>query len=118
MAAGNSCDRKLTKMPTLIFIEPNDERREVLAEIGESAMQAATRHGVDGIIGECGGSCMCATCHCYVALDAARPLAPLDVAERETLEFTASHVRADSRLACQIRITEALDGLVLRVAER
>jgi len=105
-------------MPRVTYIAHDGKETTLDVAVGTSVMQAATFNGIDGIVAECGGSCMCATCHCYVALDAARPLAPLDVAERETLEFTASHVRADSRLACQIRITEALDGLVLRVAER
>ena len=53
-------------MPKILFIEPNGTYREVDAGVGESAMQAAVRHGVNGIIGECGGSCICATCHCHV----------------------------------------------------
>lgn len=53
-------------MPKVTFIEADDTRREVDAVSGDSAMQAATHNGVSGIIGECGGSCICATCHCYV----------------------------------------------------
>ncbi len=53
-------------MPAITFLEPGGTRRTVSAMPGESLMVAATRAGIDGIIGECGGSAMCATCHCYV----------------------------------------------------
>jgi 2Fe-2S ferredoxin len=102
-------------MPTIIFVEPGGNRREVIAEIGESAMQVATRNNVVGIIGECGGSCMCATCHCHVDAGSASLLEPAAEIERETLEFVARHACADSRLACQITLTASHDGLVLQV---
>ncbi|MDB5520365.1 MAG: 2Fe-2S ferredoxin [Tardiphaga sp.] len=102
-------------MPTIIFVEPDGNRRAVIAKSGESAMQAATRNGIVGIIGECGGSCMCATCHCYVDAGSASLLEPAADIERETLEFVARHARADSRLACQIMLTDSHDGLVLQV---
>lgn len=103
-------------MPTIVFVEPDGNRREIAYEIGESAMQAATRNGIDGIIGECGGSCMCATCHCYVDAESANLLDPPQATEQESLEFVAQHVRPESRLACQIKLAEAHDGLVLQVA--
>ncbi|MGO4833266.1 2Fe-2S iron-sulfur cluster-binding protein [Rhizobiaceae sp. 2RAB30] len=102
-------------MLRIIFIEPDGNRREVAANVGESIMQAATRSGVDGIIGECGGSCMCATCHCYVDAGSAGPLEPPAETESETLEFIARDVRAESRLTCQISLADIHDGLVLRV---
>ena len=105
-------------MPKISFVEPDGTLRVVDAALGESAMQAATRHGVDGIIGECGGSCICATCHCYVdEVWRARIGAPGD-AEAEILEFETDSARPESRLACQIEITETLEGLVLVVAGR
>lgn len=103
-------------MPNIIFIEPDGTRREVTAEVGESAMEAARRNAVDNILAECGGSCICATCHVYVAAESAHLLAPPEAMELETLEFTAQDVRPESRLTCQIKVTEAHDGLVLRVA--
>ena len=102
-------------MPRIIFIEPGGNRREVAANVGESIMQAATRNGVDGIIGECGGSCMCATCHCYVDACSASLLEPPAETESETLEFVAHDVRAESRLTCQISLADIHDGLVLHV---
>jgi 2Fe-2S ferredoxin len=103
-------------MPHIIFIEPDGRRREVAAEIGESAMEAAKRNAIDNILAECGGSCICATCHVYIAAESAHLLAPPEAMELETLEFTAEDVRPESRLSCQIKVTEAHDGLVLRVA--
>lgn len=105
-------------MPNIIFIEPDGTRREVIADIGESAMEAARRNAVDNILAECGGSCICATCHVYVAPESAHLLAPPEAIERDTLDFTAKDVRPESRLACQIKLTEAHSGLVLRVARR
>lgn len=102
-------------MPDITFIEPGGGVRTVTATPGESLMLAATRAGVDGIIGECGGSAMCATCHCY---HEAGTLPPLESLEADTIEFNALNVQANSRLACQIRATDALVDLVLRVAPR
>jgi ferredoxin, 2Fe-2S len=105
-------------MPNIIFIEPDGKRREVIADIGESAMEAAKRNAIDNILAECGGSCICATCHVYVASGCEHLLAPPEAIERDTLDFTAKDVRPESRLACQIRLTEAHNGLVLQVAPR
>jgi 2Fe-2S ferredoxin len=105
-------------MPKITFIEPSGGRRVVDAASGDSAMQAATRNGVEGVIGECGGSCICATCHCYVDEAWRQRVGPPGDVEVDVLEFEAHSVRPESRLACQITITNALDGLVLRVAGR
>jgi 2Fe-2S ferredoxin len=113
--AGASFFNKGHIMPQITFIEADGTRRLVEAALGESLMQAATRANVAGIIGECGGSCMCATCHCFVE-DGSEGLAAPDTMERDTLEFVAKGVRDTSRLTCQIEATDALNGLVLRVA--
>ncbi len=105
-------------MPRITFIEPDGTIRTVEAEPDESAMQAAKRNGVDGIIGECGGSCICATCHCHVDKAWLERVGPAGDIEADLLEFEATDVRPESRLACQIPITEALDGLLLRVVGR
>jgi 2Fe-2S ferredoxin len=103
-------------MPNIVFIEPDGTRREIAGEIGESAMEAARRNTVDNILAECGGSCICATCHVYVAPGCEHLLAPPETIERDTLDFTAEDVRPESRLACQIKLTPAHEGLVLQVA--
>lgn len=100
-------------MPDITFIEADGTARTVPATPGESLMVAATRAGVAGIIGECGGSCMCATCHCYLE---AGTLPPPEDLEAETLEFNAVNPRPESRLTCQVVATEGMEGIVLRVA--
>ncbi len=102
-------------MPQITFVEPDGTRREVSARPGESLMAAATRANVAGIIAECGGSAMCATCHCYL-IDGALPEA--EALEAETLEFVAQNVQASSRLTCQITVTDTMAGIVLQVAPR
>jgi 2Fe-2S ferredoxin len=103
-------------MPNITFIEPDGTTRDIAFTPGETVMQAATGAGVAGIIGECGGSCMCATCHVYLdEADFAR-LPAAESLELETLEFVATDSRPTSRLGCQIRLDDGLDGLVLHVA--
>lgn len=85
---------------------------------GHSVMQHAVANGLSGIVGECGGSAMCATCHVYVDAAWADKLpAPL-ATELEMLECTAAERRPESRLSCQIKVAGPLDGLVLRLPER
>jgi ferredoxin, 2Fe-2S len=102
-------------MPLITFIEPDGARREVFARAGESLMAGATRANVAGIIAECGGSAMCATCPCYL-VEGTLPEA--EALEAETIEFVAQNTRPTSRLTCQITATEAMAGLVLEVAAR
>lgn len=105
-------------MPAITFIHSDGKSDRVEASDGESAMQAATRHGLDGILAECGGNAMCATCHVYVD-DAWLARLP-DIADDEDalLDGTASERRPNSRLSCQIHLTPVLDGLVLQLPER
>jgi ferredoxin, 2Fe-2S len=102
-------------MPTLHFIHTDGSTRELSAPVGTSAMQAALGAGLAGIVAECGGSAMCATCHVYVDAAWVDRLAPPLANELEMLECTASERLPTSRLSCQIRMTAALDGLVLRL---
>jgi ferredoxin, 2Fe-2S len=102
-------------MPTITFLEPDGTRREVFAHEGESLMVAATRANVVGIIAECGGSAMCATCHCYlVEGDLPEP----DTLEAETIEFVAQNTLKTSRLTCQITAMAGMEGVILKVAPR
>ena len=105
-------------MSAVTLIAANGESRQLNVPEGQSLMQAAVAAGVRGIVGECGGSAMCATCHVYVAPDFAERLpAPLET-ELEMLECTASERRANSRLGCQIKLHAGLDGLVVHLPER
>jgi 2Fe-2S ferredoxin len=103
-------------MPKITFIEHNGTEHVVAADPDRSAMQAATDHMVPGIIADCGGNCACATCHVYVDAAWELKLEPPSEQERGMIEC-ALHVRANSRLSCQIPVTQALDGLVLRLPE-
>jgi 2Fe-2S ferredoxin len=105
-------------MPTITFIHPDNRAEPVEAEIGDSAMRAAVLHGIDGIVAECGGSALCATCHVYVDDGWLGRLAAVGDDEDALLDGTACERRANSRLSCQIKITPELDGLVLRLPER
>jgi 2Fe-2S ferredoxin len=105
-------------MPTVTFIGPDNRSERVEADIGESAMLAATKRGLDGIVAECGGNAMCATCHVYVDDQWIARLAAVSDEEDALLDGTASERQSNSRLSCQIKITPELDGLVLRLPER
>jgi 2Fe-2S ferredoxin len=104
-------------MPTITFVCPDGERITIESCDGESAMQAAVGRKVTGIFGECGGSMTCATCHVFVAPEWLDRLPPMSAAEDELLDATATERRDNSRLACQIPVNDALDGLVLVLPE-
>ncbi len=105
-------------MVKITYIEPSGRARTVELPEGSSLMQGAVSNGVEGIMGECGGSCVCATCHCYVdeARLAALP-APSDD-ELELLSCSAAERRPNSRLVCQLRAGPSLEGLTVTVADR
>jgi 2Fe-2S ferredoxin len=105
-------------MVNITYIEPSGEPLSLELPEGWSLMQGAVANGVDGIIGECGGSCVCATCHCYVDIDRLQDLPAPAEEERELLDCVAAERRVNSRLACQIKASAALDGLVVTIAGR
>lgn len=103
-------------MPKVTFIESNGTPHTVEGKPGRSLMQIAVEHGIPGIIGECGGSCSCATCHAYIDPAWAEKLP----SESETESFMLEAVpepRQTSRLCCQIPMSEALDGIVVTVPD-
>jgi 2Fe-2S ferredoxin len=105
-------------MVDVTLIDASGLSRTLQVPEGQSLMQAAVSAGVRGIVGECGGSAMCATCHVYVdEAFASRLPDPLET-ELEMLECTASDRLPNSRLGCQIKLSAALDGLVVRLPER
>ena len=105
-------------MTAIIFIHPDGKSERVEASYGESVMQAATRHGIDGILAECGGNAMCATCHVYIDPSWLARLPDMGDDEDALLDGTATERLPNSRLSCQIHVTSALDGIVLRLPER
>jgi ferredoxin, 2Fe-2S len=105
-------------MTIVHIVRPDGSTREIAAAEGTSLMQAVVAAGETGIVGECGGSAMCATCHVYVDESWADRLpAPL-ANELELLDCTAAERRATSRLACQIKLDAGIDGLQVRLPER
>lgn len=103
-------------MVQVTFIEASGQRRSVEAKAGDPLMYAAKDAGIDGIIAECGGSAMCATCHCYLIEAPNGPLPAPAVDEVDTIEFNAHQPTEASRLTCQIKVTDALEGAVFQVA--
>jgi 2Fe-2S ferredoxin len=103
-------------MPKVTFIAHDGTRHEVQAESGLSLMRAAVDHDVPGIDADCGGMCACATCHVFVQPEWVARLAAPSQQEEEMLNFTAER-RGTSRLACQIPITDALDGLTVTMPD-
>ena len=101
-------------MPKAKFLLPDGRIREIEMREGQSLMEAAIRNGIGAILGECGGSAMCATCHCYVET-APGALPPVGDDEDAMLDETAAPREANSRLSCQLRMTPELDGIVVRV---
>ncbi|HMN51408.1 MAG TPA: 2Fe-2S iron-sulfur cluster-binding protein [Xanthobacteraceae bacterium] len=104
-------------MPTITFIEQAGTRRTVDAETGSTVMEAAIRNGIPGIEAECGGACSCATCHVYVDEAWSEKVGKPSPMEEDMLDF-AFDVRPTSRLSCQIKVTDELDGLVVNTPEQ
>ena len=105
-------------MISINLIDARGLRQTLQATEGQSLMQAAVSAGVRGIVGECGGSSMCATCHVYVDDAFIDQLPPPLETELEMLECTASERLPNSRLSCQIKLSAADEGLLVRLPER
>jgi ferredoxin, 2Fe-2S len=104
-------------MPKITYVHPNGTRETLEVPVGTSVMRAAILNGVDGIVAECGGEMMCATCHVYVEEDQLSRTPHQSDDEKAMLEFTASERRPNSRLSCQLAVTPELDGLVVYLPE-
>lgn len=105
-------------MPDITFILSDGREHGMEAPDGVSVMQAATGAGVPGIVAECGGSALCATCHVYVDPVWADRLPTPQPNELDLLDCTACERLPHSRLSCQIVLNAALQGLVVHVPER
>jgi 2Fe-2S ferredoxin len=102
-------------MPKITFIQPDGSQDTFDVATGTTLMHAAMSNGVNGIVAECGGSAMCATCHVYVDPAWADSLPPINAVEEEMLGSVADERKENSRLSCQLPATPALDGLVVRL---
>ena len=103
-------------MTKIKYVEANGIEHELHVENGQSVMQGAVENMLDGILAECGGSCSCATCHCYVDDAWMEKLDTPDKFEKELIECVPNP-RPNSRLSCQIKVMDELDGLVIHLPE-
>ena len=104
-------------MPTITFIDQDGNEREIQAEVGSTVMETAINNDIPGILATCGGSCSCATCHVYVDGSWLDKLPPPELEESDMLD-TAHDLQENSRLSCQIKVTEELDGLIVTTPPR
>ena len=104
-------------MPKIIYVAADGNRTEVEALEGSTVMENAIKNMVQGIEAECGGACACATCHVYVDEEWADKTGSPEPMEEDMLDF-AYDVKPTSRLSCQIKVTDELDGLVVHIPER
>ena len=101
-------------MPKITYIENNGTTRTVEVPVGWTVMEGAVKNRVPGIDADCGGACACATCHVYVEPEWVAKLPPRQDMEEQMLDF-AQNLKSNSRLSCQIRITEELDGMIVTI---
>lgn len=104
-------------MTKITFVTADGERIETQAETGATVMETAIINAVPGIVAECGGACTCATCHVYVDDAWTETVGGPSHMEEDMLDF-AFDVREQSRLSCQIKVRDQLDGLVVHVPKR
>lgn len=102
-------------MPTVTYVSASGISRQIDVPSGMSVMQAALNHRVEGILAECGGNCMCATCHVYVDPAFLSRIPPARENEKFMLSIAAEGPEMNSRLSCQIKMSEELDGIIVRL---
>lgn len=98
---------------SITYVSDSGVTTRVDVPSGDSVMEGAIKNGIDGIVAECGGACMCATCHVYVDPAWLARLPEMQEDENAMLDSTASPRRPNSRLSCQLRVTRDFDGLVV-----
>ena len=103
-------------MTKITYIEHGGAEHVVDADNGQTIMEAAVKNAVPGIDADCGGACACATCHVFVDAAWMDKVGQPESMEESMLDF-ASERKETSRLSCQIQVTDALDGLVVRLPE-
>ena len=104
-------------MPKITYIDQDGKERVIEADIGATVMETAINNDIPGILATCGGSCSCATCHVYVDEGWREKTGGPSPMEEDMLDF-GYDVKPNSRLSCQIKVTEELDGLVVTTPER
>ena len=104
-------------MPSITYIEHDGTTHQVEAQAGLTLMEGAVNNDVPGIEAQCGGGCSCATCHVYVTADWQDMLPDRDPMEQAMLDMSASGLQDNSRLSCQVTVTDELEGLVVQLPE-
>ena len=104
-------------MVKVTYVQADGTQTTVDADEGDSVMSTALAHNIPGIVAECGGAMMCATCHCYVDDDWAAKTGDRNDGEDDMLDCALAEVKETSRLSCQIKLTEDLDGLVVHLPD-
>jgi 2Fe-2S ferredoxin len=107
----------LFPMPKITFKDYSGTARTIDAENGSTVMETAIRNNIPGIEAECGGACACATCHVYIDEVWREKVGEPSPMEEDMLDF-GYDVRPNSRLSCQIKVTDTLDGLVVTTPEK
>ena len=104
-------------MTKITFVQQDGVRIETEGQTGSTVMETAIMNGVPGIVAECGGACTCATCHVYVDSEWTEKVGGPSMMEEDMLDF-AFDVKETSRLSCQIKVKDELEGLVVHVPGR
>jgi 2Fe-2S ferredoxin len=105
-------------MAKITYVHPDETTSIVDVATGDSVMRGARLNGVDGIVAQCGGGASCGTCHVYVDEANTKPLPPMHAVEDEILYCTACPRQDNSRLSCQIPVTDELDGFVVHLPDK
>lgn len=104
-------------MPLIKFITHDGGEYEANASPGDSIMAAAVANGIDAIVAECGGSCSCATCHCYIDEKWVNKVTAAEDIEKDMLDYVLTP-KPNSRLSCQVEVSDAHDGIIVHLPER
>ncbi|ESQ74876.1 2Fe-2S iron-sulfur cluster-binding protein [Asticcacaulis sp. AC402] len=103
-------------MAKITYIEHSGKEHVIDVKSGQSVMEGAVKNNIPGIDADCGGACACATCHVYVDTNWTDRSGTASVMEESMLDF-ANDLQPNSRLSCQIIVSDALDGLIVRMPE-
>ncbi|WP_137701401.1 2Fe-2S iron-sulfur cluster-binding protein [Marimonas lutisalis] len=105
-------------MAKITYIEHNGTEHTVDVSSGLTVMEGARDNNIPGIEADCGGACACSTCHVYIHPDWVAKLPPKEDMEEDMLDFAYEPDPERSRLTCQIKVTDDLDGLVVQMPEK
>ena len=102
-------------MPQITYVQPDGQRRSIAVEPGATVMLTAVANGIPGIVAECGGAAMCATCHVYLDEASQSSVPPVSEVENEMLDSAASGRRENSRLGCQLVLQPGVEEIIAHI---